>query len=111
VSLRASHLTLDLNFRGWLFSQRARFVRSIAVERVSASVRHAPSAVAKKFDWRKLEQLLPDSIRLDDLDLDVIAGATALTFRGVVLGASEIESGKFFASQIFVTSPVLRQTF
>ena len=37
--------------------------------------------------------------------------ATVFAFRGLALSASEIESGKFFAHKIFVTSPMLRQTF
>src|SRR5438105_4103189 len=78
MNVRVSHLVLDLNFRSWLFSQRARFVRAIGAGRVTGTFRRAPHVAAQKFDWRKLAQLLPDSIRLDDLNLDVNTGATSL---------------------------------
>ena len=111
LSLGAAKVVLDLNFRGWFFSKRARLLGSLATEHVTGSIRRASATTAEKLDWRKIEQLLPDKIRIDDLDLDVVTETTSVTFRGVVLSASEIESGKFFARQIFVTSPILRQTF
>jgi hypothetical protein len=112
VSFRAASLVVDLNFRGWIFSRRARLLRSINLDHCTGSIRVRPGATpANKSDWRKLAQLLPNNFRIDHLDFDVVTGATAFSFRGVVLTASAIESGKFLARQIAVTSPVLRQTF
>lgn len=111
IHLRAAKVMLDLNFRGWIFSHRGRLLRSISANHLVGSVHVAQRRHAQKLDWRKLKQLLPDNVRLEDLDLDIVTPATALSFRGVALSASEIESGKFLAHRIFVTSPILRQTF
>jgi hypothetical protein len=39
ASLKAERVRLDLNFRGWFFSRRARLLDSIAVEQLDGSVR------------------------------------------------------------------------
>ncbi len=111
VDLQVARVTLDLNFRGWIFAPRARLLHSIAVEHLRGSIRRGTERGGEKLDWPNLQRLLPDEFRFDDVDLDVTTAATAFAFRGVKLSASEIEAGNFFAHKIFVTSPLLRQTF
>ena len=111
VDLQVARVRLDLNFRGWLFARRARLLHSVAFEHLRGSIRQGAQRGGEKLDWRNLQRLLPDDFRFDDVDLDVTTAATAFTFRGVNLSASEIEAGKFSARQIFVTSPFLRKTF
>lgn len=112
VSIRAATVVVDLNFRGWIFGGRPRLLRSVEVDRLAGTIRvRADAAPARKLDWRRLAQTLPDNFQINELDFDLGVGATEFGFRGVVLTASAIESGKFFARQIIVTSPVLRQTF
>ncbi|MBA3833406.1 MAG: hypothetical protein H0X34_16245 [Chthoniobacterales bacterium] len=111
VDLQVARVTLDLNFRGWLFAPRARLLHSVVAEHLRGSVRQGTQRGREKLDWRNLQRLLPDEFRFDDVDLDVTTAATAFAFRGVNLSGSQIEAGKFFAHKIFVTSPLLRQTF
>jgi hypothetical protein len=112
VSLRAATVVLDLNLRGWLFGRDAHLLRSVRADRVTATVR-APDTgrPSAGLDWRQWARLLPDEFQFNDLNLDVAAASTAVSFRGVLLTASAIESGRFFAQRIFVTAPLLRQTF
>ena len=111
VDLQAARVTLDFNFRGWLFTQRARFVHAIAVERLRGSIQQGKQRGAEKLDWKNLARLLPDEFRFTDVDLDVTGATTAFRFRGLNLNGSEVEAGKFFAREIFISSPILRQTF
>jgi hypothetical protein len=62
-------------------------------------------------DWHLLAQLLPDNFRFEHLNFDLTTATTVSHFRGVMLNASAIESGRFLAREISVTSPLLRQTF
>lgn len=111
VDLQAERITLDLNFRGWLFTNHARFVHAIAVEQLRGSIQQGNQRGTEKLDWRNLARLLPDEFRFTDTDLDVSTAATAFRFRGLNFNGSEVEAGKFFAREIFVTSPILRKTF
>ena len=111
INLQASNVVLDLNFRRWIFGRRARFLRTIAVDQLAGSVRTASQARGEKLDWRRLHELLPDNFRIGDLDLDVETDSSTVSLRGLILSASQIESGEFFARRIFVSSPYLRQTF
>lgn len=111
VDLQAARVTLDFNFRGWLFTQHARFVHTIAVERLRGTIQQGKQPGAAPLDWKNLARLLPDELRFSDVDLDVTSAATAFRFRGLNFHASEVEAGKFFAREIGVSSPVLRKTF
>ncbi|MEO5719240.1 MAG: hypothetical protein ABIR29_11820, partial [Chthoniobacterales bacterium] len=73
-------------------------------------VARAPAAAAM-LDWRPWARLLPEQFQINDLNLDVATSTTSIQLRGVLLSASAVESGRFFAREIFVTAPLLRQTF
>src|SRR5450432_1726764 len=112
VSFRAASVVVDLNFRGWIFSRRARLLRSINLDHPAGSIRlSAGAASVKKLDWRKLARLLPNNFRIEHLDFDLAAGETAFGLRDAFLTASAIESGKFLARRLTVSSPALRQMF
>ncbi len=111
VHLQASKISLDLNFRGRIFSREERLLRRVAVARITGNIQREAGPAAVRLEWRKLERMLPENFDLQNVDLDVVTRSTAFRFRGVELSASEIESGKFSAQQISVSSPVLRQTF
>ena len=112
ISLRAKSVVVDLNLRGWLFRKDANLLRSIRMEQLSGNIRISaePRALAK-LDWRPWSRLLPDEFQIHNLDLDVATATTSVRLRGVLLTTSAIESGRFFAREIFVTAPLLRQTF
>ncbi|MBA2435915.1 MAG: hypothetical protein H0V54_12700 [Chthoniobacterales bacterium] len=112
VSLQAATIVVDLNLRGWLFHKDARLLHSVQADQLTCRIRILKAArPAAKFDWRQFARLLPDEFQFNDLNLDVTTPAVAVSGRGVLLTASAIESGQFFARQIFVTAPLLRQTF
>jgi hypothetical protein len=111
ASLKAERVRLDLNFRGWFFSRRARLLDSIAVEQLDGSVRQGKAHGGPKLDWRSLARLLPNDFRITDANLEVVTVATSFIFRGVNLTASDMESGGFFARRVSVSSPILRQSF
>ena len=112
VAFNAATVVVDLNIRGWVLTKRAHLLRSFETGHFAGSIRVSPRvAAAPKLDWRLLAQLLPDNFRCDHFDLDLTTATSACHFRDVVLTASAIESGKFLAREISVTSPFLRQTF
>ncbi len=112
IELRAATVVVDLNLRGWLFRKDARLLHSVQANQLTGKVRilEKPRSAAN-LDWRQLARLLPDEFQLNDLNLDLATPGIALSVRGLLLTASSIESGRFFARQIFVTAPLLRQTF
>lgn len=111
VNLQARRVTIDLNFRGWLFARQARLVHAIDVDHLTGGIQQSGAPGKEKLDWRNLHRLLPDRFRFHDADLEVATAATSFVFRGVELSASEIESGNFLAHEVSVTAPFLRQTF
>lgn len=111
ISLQAERVTLDLNFRGWLFTKRARFLHSVAVEHLNGSVRQGAAHGGEQLDWENLARLLPNQFRITHADFDVVTAATSFAFRDLSLSARDIESGRFFARQVSVSSPILRQSF
>jgi hypothetical protein len=112
VSLRAATVVVDLNLRGWIFRGHSSLLQSVQADRLTGHIGVAETAGAgAELDWRQWARLLPEEFQINDLNLDVATATTAVSFRGVLLTASAIESGRFFARQIFVTSPLLRQTF
>ncbi len=112
ISLRVAYIVVDLNLRGWIFGEHASLLRSVSVDGLTGSIRVLQTApVAGKLDWRQWARLLPDNFQINNLNLDVTTATTAVNFRGVLLTASAIESGRFLARQISVTSPLVRRTF
>src|SRR2546423_6077713 len=111
VNLQADKVVLDLDLRRWIFARRARLLRLISIDQLTGSVRTTSQTRAENLDWRRLQQLVPDNFRIADLDLDVETESSTVSLRGLFLSASQVESGRFFARRIFVTSPYLRQTF
>ncbi len=112
MSLEIDTLTVDLNLRGAIFGRSSRLLRSVRANHVNGRVRVPQKAKpGAKLDWHQLDRLLPESFAINDLNLDIATPTTAVNFRGVVLSASAIESGKFLAQTVFVTSPILRRTF
>ena len=111
MEFRAATVMVDLNIRGWLFRKRAHLLRSFSAEHLAGKINVSPRAAAPKLDWHLLAQLLPDNFRFEHFDFDLTTATTASHFRGVMLSASAIESGRFLAREISVSSPVLRQKF
>ena len=111
ISLRAATVVVDLNLWSWIRREQASLLRSVRVDRLAGHIRTPERVGTAELDWRMWSRLLPEEFQLNELDLDVTTATTAVSLRGLLLTASAIESGRFFARQIFVTSPVLRQTF
>ncbi|MEO7723134.1 MAG: hypothetical protein ABIU29_00365, partial [Chthoniobacterales bacterium] len=111
ISLHAATIVVDLNLRGWIFRKDASLLRSVRVDSLTGSIRVPQTSAAARLDWRPFGRLLPGKFQLTDLNLDVSTSTTTVTLRGVMLTASAIESGRFFAREIYVSAPLLRQTF
>lgn len=112
LSLRSETVVADLNLGGRIWRQHSSLLRSVRVDRLTGHVRLPETAVTGvALDWRQWARLLPEEFQINDLNLDVSTATTAVSFRGILLTASAIESGRFFAQQIFVSAPLLRQTF
>ncbi|MGI8891635.1 MAG: hypothetical protein ACR2G0_12750 [Chthoniobacterales bacterium] len=112
VSIRAAVVTVDLNLHALIFRRPRSVLRSLRVNQLAGQIRvPVKSSAADDPDWRSLAQLVPDNFQLEDVDFDVMTATTAVTFRGVLLTASAIESGRFVARQVSVSAPLLRQTF
>ncbi len=112
ISLRAETLIIDLNLRAWIFGQQEQLLRSIQADHLNGRV-HVPekASAGARLDWRQFARLLPDNFRVDDLNLEVATATTTVDFRGLLLSASAIESGRFVAREISIRSPFLRRTF
>ncbi|CAN5456725.1 hypothetical protein BH20VER3_BH20VER3_23050 [soil metagenome] len=112
ISMRADSVIVDLNLHALIFRRPHRFLRSLRVHQVSGHIRvPVVSSTTAAPDWSSWAKSLPDDFQIDDLDFDVATATTSVSFRGVQLTASTIESGKFLARQISMMSPLLRQTF
>ncbi len=112
VALRAATVVIDLNLRGWIFRKDASLLRSVRMDSLTGSIRiPAKPAAAATLDWRPWARLLPEKFQINELNLDVASSTTSVRLRGILLTASAIESGRFFAREIFVTAPLLRQTY
>jgi hypothetical protein len=112
VNLKAATVVLDLNLCGWVFGRGTALLHSLEADHVVGSFRPPdhPASI-RHLDWKQFAQLLPDNFRIADADLEMTGPAAAVGFRGLRLSGSAIESGKFFARQVSLRSPVLRQTF
>ena len=112
VSLQAGNVELGLNLRGRIFSSQATLLREIQIDRLVGNVRLLPGkGRGGKLDWRQLARLIPSDFRVERADLDIATATTMLSFGELQLSASAVESGKFFARRLSISSPILRQTF
>lgn len=112
VSIRADSVIADLNLHALFFRRPQRLLRSVRVRRLMGQVRvPVVSQAAVAPDWRSWAQSLPENFEIEDADFDVTTSSTSVSFRGVHLSASAIESGKFQARRLSITTPVLRRTF
>jgi hypothetical protein len=87
-------------------------LREIQIDRLVGNVRVLPGkGSGGKLDWRQLARLIPSDFRVERADLDIATATTMLSFGELQLSASAVESGKFFARRLSISSPILRQTF
>jgi hypothetical protein len=112
VNLKAATVVIDLNLSGWIFGRGTALLHSVEADDVvgSLSLPQHPVSI-RELDWKQLAQLLPENFRVADADLEITGPSASVGFRGLRLSASAIESGKFFAREVSLRSPVLRQTF
>ena len=112
VDLAAERATFDLNLRTVFFLSNARVLHAVSIEGLRCEIRRDPHQTAEcHFDWRFLHRLLADQVELTNVDLRVNNGSTDFGMRGVEWSASEIESGKFTAREVDISTPLFRQRF
>ena len=112
IDLVAEHATFDLNLRRIFLLSNARVLHAVWIHGLRCEIRRDPRQTAEcNFDWKFLHRLLADQIKITNADLRVNNGSTDFKLRGAEWTASEIESGKFFAREVKISSPLFQQSF
>ena len=112
IDLAAERATLDLNLRTIFFLSNARVLHAAWIDGLRCDLRRDPRQTAEcNFDWQFLHRLLADEVRLTNVDLHVNNGSTDFVLRGAQWTASEIESGKFLAREVRISTPLFQQSF
>ena len=112
IDLAAERATLDLNLRTIFFLSNARVLHAAWIDGLRCEIRRDPRETAEcNFDWQFLHRLLADQVKLTNVDLRVNNGSTDFDLRGAEWTASEIESGKFLAREVRISTPLFQQSF
>ncbi len=112
ISIHAESIKADLNLHALFFRRPQRVLRAVRIQQLTGQVRVPVVArTTAPTDWRSWAQSLPENFEIVEADFDVTTATTFVSFRGARLTASAIESGKFLAQRLSITSPVLRRTF
>ena len=112
IELTAEHAALHLKLAR-LIAGKSEGVRTLTIQNAHAEVRRDFSGGKRPldFNWRALELLLPANFQIDHLDLRVENGPSVVLLHNVSISGNQIESGRFSAAEVAVTSPMFRQTF
>jgi hypothetical protein len=108
----ANQVTIALNLQSILLRTRGRAIHALAVADLQAELhRNYSGTPMSDSGWNTLQRLVPESFTFDRLNLRVENGSSVVLFRNVAVTANPIESGRFRASEIMITSPLFRQSF
>ncbi|HWY40012.1 MAG TPA: hypothetical protein VNX27_04380 [Chthoniobacterales bacterium] len=112
IELNVEHPTLRLNLAR-LISGKTDGVRGLSVQNARVEVRRDFSGSKRPldFNWGALQALLPVNFEISRLDLRVENGPTVVLLRNASISGNQIESGRFSADEVAITSPMFRQTF
>jgi hypothetical protein len=112
VAVDANETTVSLDLKAIALRRSERVVRSMTIDTLHADVRRANRGkLLSHSGWGVLRKILPGNFSVAHCDLRLESGPSLILVRGVSLSASEIETGKFAASEITVMSPWFRQSF
>ena len=112
IDVTAPRATISLNLRSILLRTRDRAVQVLAVEGLRGELhRNVSGASLPEQGWSAVQKALPANFSFDRVDLRIENGPTVIVLRNLSLNGNEIETGRFSAGEVMITSPWLRQTF
>lgn len=112
IDARATSVILRLNFQRILLRTRGRILRHADLRDLHLQIhRNQSGEPLPERTWQTWQRLLPDSANFERFDLRVEDDPVVAIVRGGALSFSEIEPGRFSASEITIASPFVRQTF
>jgi hypothetical protein len=110
--LAATHMTVSLNLRSMLLRTRGRAIAAVTADEVRGELhRNQPGNLISERGWNTLQKSLPSTLNIARLNLRVEDGPTVVLLRDASLNVSEIETGRFGAAEVMISSPFFRQTF
>src|SRR3984893_11484901 len=112
IELNAEHATLRLNLAK-IIAGKTYGVHGLSIQNARAEVRRDFSGAKRPldFNWRALQALVPANFEIARLDLRVENGPSVVLMRNASVSGNQIESGRFSADDVAITSPMFRQTF
>ena len=112
IELNAEHATLRLNLAK-IIAGKTDGIHGLSIQNARAEVRRDFSGAKRPldFNWRALQALLPANFEIARLDLRVENGPSVVLMRNASISGNQIESGRFSADDVAITSPMFRQTF
>ena len=112
IELTAEHAALHLKLAR-IIAGKTEGINALNIQNAHAEVRRDFSGGKRPldFNWRSLQRLLPANFQIDRLDLRVENGPSVMMLRNASISGNQIESGRFSAGEIAVSSPMFRQTF
>src|SRR5947209_1246049 len=112
IEVTAEHAALHLKLAR-LITGKTEGVHTLTIQNAQARVRRDFSGGKRPldFNWRALQLLLPANFQIDHLELRVENGPSVVLLRNASISGNQIESGRFSAGEVAVTSPMFRQTF
>ena len=112
IDVTAPRATISLNLRSILLRTRGRAVQGLAVEGLRGELhRNVSGASLPEKGWSAIQKALPANFSFDRVDLRIENGPTVIVLRNLSLNGNEIETGRFSAGEVMITSPLFRQTF
>ena len=112
IDVTAEHAVLRLNVAR-IVAGKAYGIHGLSIQNARVEVRRDFSGGKRAlgFNWRALQRLLPENFEISRLDLRVENGPTVILLRNASISGNQIESGRFSADEVAITSPMFRQTF
>ena len=112
VAIDIAHAELDLRLAALLDSTRGRPLRHLKLENIRGEIREPTSATTpSRHGLNAVRRLLADNFTLTFQSLQIARGNAALEIHDAALSASEIEAGRFTASEVVVRAPWFRKSF
>ena len=96
-----------------ILTGRGDSIQGVSIQTARAEIRrdYGETGKAASFNWRALQKLLPVNFDIAHLDLRVENGPTVVVLRNAAISGNQIETGKFSAGEVTITSPAVRQSF
>lgn len=114
LEISGDHAIIDLDVPRILVGASGRAIRYLAIETLQLRINQnfSPAEAPKsRPDWATLQNLLPNNFNLPSFQLRIEDGPNVVLLRNAALSGSEVEAGRFRASEVTIASPLVHQTF